>query len=466
MTSSLFKPASLLITGNEVLNAKTQDTNSPFLSKALKKLSLSLKLTNYCGDSEIDIIDSLSYLSTKSEVIFVTGGLGPTSDDLTAACVAKFFDLPLEFNQEAWENCKEAFKALGRSTIAESNKKQALLPKGCKLLANHYGTASGFFVSGVKHGKEVTIYCLPGVPFEMEPMFLHGVVPLLLQTKMPPLSCCWQVFLVGESAMQTSMQTHEENLKKNYPKAHISYQAHPGYVTYSVSLTPESLSEKNQFNDYLEQNFCKEFENNFAEFILYRNEKSLAQHIVDELLSCSFTLSIAESQCAGVLASEFSTCENFTKVLKGAVVTPCLAIKQSLLGVNNLQEEQEAIAAQMAQGALQLFGSDIALAENAEVFLQQKSTNLSAGNSQVPVRAFLAIAFLKTKYSPFTLENIEARLAKFGWQKQSVESEFFVTFTHQQKLSHRFALKQNRVKIFLLASLAAVVQYTHRYPEQ
>jgi nicotinamide-nucleotide amidase len=245
--NTLFQPeikevVGLLITGNEVLFGKTKDTNGPFMAAHFRSLGIAVEQIMICGDNETQLLDCLTYLSAKCTTVIMTGGLGPTSDDLTAQLVAQYLDLPVQFFPEAWEACVQAFGRFGRTDVPESNKKQALLPAGSQLIPNNIGTAVGFIAQG-----QIKIICLPGVPFELEPMFLNTVLPLFKGADGTFFSKTWQVFYMGESSMQLRLNELEQKTKAGFPDAVISYQAHAGSVTYSLTYPCLPIALQNSF---------------------------------------------------------------------------------------------------------------------------------------------------------------------------------------------------------------------------
>jgi nicotinamide-nucleotide amidase len=383
----------LLITGNEILSGKTQDINGVFLSRHLKKFGISLINTIICGDDEEELIRCLSFLSQNCDVILMTGGLGPTSDDLTAKIIGHFFKVPLEFNEQAWKDCLDTFKKLGRTNIPESNKKQAYLPKGCDLLPNKMGTAAGFSVSGIHENKQVTVYCMPGVPYEMHPMFLNYVLPCFLDKKQNPIFKVWQVFFMGESAMQSAIETAEKKLLSECPDAVVSYQAHSCYVTYSIRLS----SYKNELDS-----FSKEVKSAFGNYIIYDQDKLVAEYIDEKLKDLKFTLSV----------KKILNC-NADYVLK--TISKNKHVKPDLdfdLTFGHLPEN--------SGGLLILMIRKQALGED--------------------------------------LYSVEKRLSVFHWKLNFIEKDF-IALSCQMKLNknHSQQVQQDRMEMYGLCSLAAIL---------
>ena len=281
----------LLITGNEVLFGKTRDTNGPFMAAHLRRVGCSVKRSLVCGDDREELARALSYLAETCEAILMTGGLGPTSDDLTAEIVAKFFGLPTVFSEPAWQACVDAFARLGRKEVPETNRKQAELPAGCTLVPNPVGTAVGFTVHGHRNGKPLSVTCLPGVPFEMEPMFLATVLPSLTVSGAESVQRTWQVFALGESVMQERIAAVESRIARELPEAVVSYQAHAGYVTYAVFAQAFEAARKSAIEAALDGFVREGVEAAFGHHVVAHGDLLLAPHIVKAFSTAGLSLS-------------------------------------------------------------------------------------------------------------------------------------------------------------------------------
>lgn len=449
--------AGLLITGNEVLSAKTKDTNGPFMGMHLRRVGVSVRASMMCADSETDLLDCLNYLSERCEIILMTGGLGPTSDDLTADVIAKFFEIPTYFNQEAWEACVDFFVKAGRTSIPESNKKQANLPQGCKLLSNKLGTAAGFSMTGEKFGKKVTVYSMPGVPYEMETMFLESVLPNLVNNLFVPVTLSWQVFFMGESFMQNAINVAEQTLLSKFPGSSISYQAHANYVSYSATLFPSSQSQKEECDSYLKNVFTPSVATAFGENIIYCEDKKVASYIISKLIEKKLSISFVETSCAGYLSKEFSVITHNPELLVATIVANSDLIKKNILDIpkNIIQEGNENpvnLVSYLAINNLKLVKSSISLAEYG-------FPNDPYIKHDHPYEGFyLAMAFHKDKI--YNFDEIEKKLFHFFWKKfDSCEDNGAVVFFCFIKSNKRHVreIQQMRASFYLLCSLAKVL---------
>ncbi len=166
---------SLLTIGNEVVDGRIVNTNASWLAHELKQAGFLPSFVTSCRDNEEEIEDTLRYLSDRSDFIITTGGLGPTSDDLTRQAVAKFTRSPLVLNDNELSKLKAYYKSRGRK-FDNDNSIQAHFPDSATVLPNEVGTAPGFFV---EQDNSPTIFSLPGVPKELKHLILHHVLPIL-----------------------------------------------------------------------------------------------------------------------------------------------------------------------------------------------------------------------------------------------------------------------------------------------
>ncbi|WGL59254.1 competence/damage-inducible protein A [Pigmentibacter sp. JX0631] len=449
--------AGLLITGNEVLSAKTKDTNGPFMGMHLRKIGMAVTASMMCGDNETELLDCLDYLAKKSDVILMTGGLGPTSDDLTAQVVAKFFGISTEFNTEAWNSCTDFFIKAGRKEIPESNKKQAFLPKNCNLIPNELGTAVGFVVAGEKNGKRIKVFSMPGVPYEMEKMFLRHVLPELEDKSFFPVVKYWQVFFMGESFMQNAINTAEKNLQLRFPNSSVSYQAHPYYVSYSVTIFADSVEKKQNYEEFLNNEFNYEVEKAFQDNILFSEDKKVSVYLYEKLKQNKLSISFIENTNCGFLSKEFSQFSNDFDVFKGGLVYPSASFITSILNLpSNISilsvSEPEQYLAEVALRMLTLSHSKICLAEIGTL------KELNNENKQELASFNFVLAFTKNNF--FDFEQIAKTLSVYGWRfldSYSVKDYFIFGCQIKNNARHSREIQQTRASLFLLCSLAKIL---------
>ena len=161
--------ASIVTVGDELLNGQTIDTNSAWLGEKLNEIGVTLTLKLSVGDTEVDIINGLTYASSHSDIILMTGGLGPTKDDITKVAIAKYLDDEMVFSEPTYERIKNIFKTRGRKVL-EAHKQQCYMPGSAELVENPVGTAPGMWM---RHDKKI-ILSMPGVPREMKQIMTQG----------------------------------------------------------------------------------------------------------------------------------------------------------------------------------------------------------------------------------------------------------------------------------------------------
>ncbi len=355
----------MLITGNEVLSGRVRDTNSVHIARALVAKGVEPSYVLTCGDAHDDLLSALRFLVSQCDSIVVTGGLGPTVDDLTAQVVATLFSRECVFFPEAWRVCESFFHRQGRTQIPDSNRKQAMLPQGARVFSNPHGTAAGFVVSGVIEGCDVRVFCLPGVPREMEPMFDGFVLPELVNRSELRYSRAWQIFMQGESVIQQKLEPIEAEIRTRFPRCEIRYQAKQGVVSWSISQAVSSL-EHEVFLSFLETRIDQAIRKIFGSYLLFQGEKSVVDFLVTELTQKRITLACAESCTGGLIAQSITAVPGASRVFQGAAVTYSNESKADLLGVDmRLIERHGAVSSEVAHamsiGALRAFSSDISV---------------------------------------------------------------------------------------------------------
>jgi nicotinamide-nucleotide amidase len=454
--------AGILISGNEVLFGKTRDTNGPFVAAHLRRSGVSVQRSLVVADEVFQLKRALSYLAEDCDLVIITGGLGPTVDDLTAEVVAQWFGVPLSFQELAWQTCVQAFARLGKTDVPETNKKQAMLPLGCRLIPNPVGTALGFELEASVHGKSVRVVCLPGVPSEMEPMFLASVLPTLNTEEIQVVSRSWQVFGLGESAMQQRVLELEKQVCSLFPEAVISYQAHLGYVTYSYFAKFDSAQMAQEWENNWNVRLEKEVQARFAHHIVAQNDQPLAQTVLSALQRHSLKLSLAESCTGGELSKECVAIPGASRAFLGSIVCYDNQVKEMLLNVpkDTLQEKgavSEQTVRDLSEGALRVFQSDLALSISGVA-------GPEGGTERHPVGLVWFGLALGAGISEQQRGQILEKLRLFGWQAEVAREPIpgslskGLVLTCRQNFGSRSArhIIQKRAVNFALGSLAAL----------
>lgn len=348
----------LLMTGNELMSGDIIDSNSVMIADKLKNIGLTVKRKVTVADDLPDLVNEITHITQYADVLIINGGLGPTTDDLTAEALAKAANLPLSQHAEALEHLSYWCEKRGYA-LTGSNLKQAMLPQHCQVLANTVGSAVGFSLSL----NECLIMCTPGVPSELAVMLDNVIIPHIKQN-LPKNALVHtsrlQVFGYGESALQNMFS---ENFPDWPQKLDIGYRASLPFV--ELKITSQTAADKK-----LKQQWLSKIENVLGEHIVHViTEKSLsmAKCLLNELQQNNKTITTAESCTGGLIASLITKEAGASAHFHAGFVTYDNNIKQHVLGVDEATlikhgAVSQAVVKEMAFGALQRSSSDIVIA--------------------------------------------------------------------------------------------------------
>jgi nicotinamide-nucleotide amidase len=349
--------ASIITIGDELLIGQTIDTNSAFIAQQLNSIGIWVKRRVAIGDDAAQILQALKEQSSDCSVIIITGGLGPTADDITKPTLCTYFNSRLIEDQGVKEHVTAIFAALGRPLL-ERNLKQAEVPEACTVLHNSRGTAPGMWFE-----KEGVIYVsLPGVPHEMKGLITGSVLPRLQERLLLP-ALAHRTLLTGgagESTIADRLEGFEAALPSFIKLAYL-----PAYGMVRLRLTARGESMER-----IEQPLIERFhalQALVSEWLLATEDLPLAEVIRRKLVQRGQTLSTAESCTGGNIAQQLTSMPGSSAMYQGSVVAYANSAKEKLLGVSpQVLNEKGAVSEEtvraMASGALEVFGTDFALA--------------------------------------------------------------------------------------------------------
>jgi len=207
------KIVELITIGNEILDGRVTDTNRVYLGRELKNLGFEVRYAQSVDDDQERIVDAFTLAASRSDLIFCTGGLGPTSDDITAEAFAKFLDVPYLLDSEAEKFVRKVLTDRKREANP-SQLKQAYLAEGCKMLFNPIGTAPGFSYAGKLSQKNVSFYFFPGIPHELHAIFEKEVLPIFQSAAEKGLfrTYTWSTIFTAESDLQERLKAIEAKI--------------------------------------------------------------------------------------------------------------------------------------------------------------------------------------------------------------------------------------------------------------
>ncbi|MCS6981003.1 MAG: competence/damage-inducible protein A [Flavobacteriales bacterium] len=347
--------ADIVTIGDEIMIGQVVDTNSATIARRLNQIGIRVAAKYSIGDDPQAIRNALLYAVGRVQVLILTGGLGPTRDDITKTTLAEFFGCQLEFNPEVYAQLERYLSARGRS-INEANRTQAYVPNCATVLQNFHGTAPG-----MRFEKEGTvIFSLPGVPHEMEDMLEKDVIPYLQERfQLPPIEhFTFCTVGIPESELMLKLKDWEAALP-SWVK--LAYLPSPGMVRLRLSAQPGHTGMLAKMRE-----LALKTQPILGESLYAWSDQSMEQTVFDLCVDRNLTLAMAESCTGGFLAHGITSIPGSSRFFLGSAVTYSNQAKTALLGVpSQLLEAHGAVSAPVAEamavGARKVFQSDWAV---------------------------------------------------------------------------------------------------------
>ncbi len=344
--------AAIISIGNELLNGRTMNSNATYIGGKLYDIGIVTHYTFTIRDEAESIRNTLSIALREADIVIVTGGLGPTHDDITKKVIADFFGEKLVFNPEVMKKVEERFRQRGMK-MPEVNRNQALVPEGARLIDNDFGTAMGMhFQPDGKH-----VFVLPGVPKEMQGMIDTDIIPYLREhLNLPPVKVLtYRTTAIAESRLYELCRS----LFEQYPDYEIAFLPRIIGVDIRVSVKPESPPEQLA-------RFEEELLRKAGKYIYTRDQREIEAVLGELLTQRRLTVAVAESCSGGLIQDRITDIPGSSLYFLGGVTSYSNESKVKFLGVreSTLAEYgavSEQTAKEMASGARERFGSDYGL---------------------------------------------------------------------------------------------------------
>ncbi len=342
----------IIAVGTELLLGEIANTDAQDISQGLAELGFGVLYHTVVGDNPGRLRAVLETALARADILITTGGLGPTYDDLTKEICAQVFGYPLELHGPSLEKIRSYFNRLGR-TMTHNNEKQALLPRGCTVFDNDWGTAPGCAME--KDGKHLLM--LPGPPRECRPMFRERAMPYLARLAGGAIHSDWiRVFGMGESAMEDRLR----ELMERSVNPSLAPYAKEGECLVRVTARADSDAAAAALNAPFVEKVCAEL----GDVVYGVNVDSLEAVAVEHLAARGLTLACAESCTGGLLQKRITDIPGASRVLRGGVCAYANDVKTDVLGVpRRLIEKHGAVSApvavMMARGARRLLEADL-----------------------------------------------------------------------------------------------------------
>ena len=350
--------AEIITVGDELLIGQVVDTNSAWLGQILNKYNIKIKRIHSISDDAQEIKSCLANCLERSELIIITGGLGPTKDDITKKTLAEFFNSDMVINQSVLAQLETYFKNRGRQML-EINQMQAEVPSVCRVLTNALGTAPGMWFDS----NNKVIISLPGVPFEMKHIFEHEALPLIAQQfKMPAFVHRTLVsFNVPESLLAKQIEDIEDSLPTQIKLAYL-----PSLNTVRLRLSGSALDNNDNIVQLLDH-YVQLIKDRMGKAIVSDQDETLSQTVFNQLSQLNQTLSVAESCTGGYISHQLTQIPGASKVFVGSVISYSNSVKHHQLGVESTLFEtvgavSEQVVTQMVTGVRERLQTDYAIA--------------------------------------------------------------------------------------------------------
>jgi len=344
--------------GDELLIGQVVNSNASYLAASLNRIGIDIQKVTVIADRKEAILSALNEALEKNDLVLITGGLGPTNDDITKHVLCDFFGGKLVFSQDAFNDIEQMF-SMRRFPITETNCQQAMLPDNCIQIPNTRGTARGMWF---EHNGKVVV-SMPGVPFEMTAMMEQVVMPMLQQRFLSGFSIIHHTIMctgIGESFLAEKIAEWENQLPTCLS---LAYLPSPGIVR--LRLTGKSHNE-NALKNIMAHEITT-LKSLIAEYIFAENDVPLENFIIETLKTRNLTLSTAESCTGGYIAHLLTSVSGSSQCYKGSIIAYNNDVKTNLLDVSETLLEafgavSEPVVRKMAETVRQKLQTDFGIA--------------------------------------------------------------------------------------------------------
>lgn len=394
--------AAIVTIGDEILIGQITDTNSGFIAKSLDRIGVEVYEMLSISDSREHILNTFSKLQNKVDVVIITGGLGPTKDDITKKTFCDYFEDELVVDVKVLAHVTELIEGFYKRAITQINKDQALVPSKCTVLHNQVGTAPGLWMK-----KENTVFVsLPGVPFEMKYLMENEIIPKVIQDYHRPYIIHKTILTYGrgESAVAEQIEEWENNLPEFIK---LAYLPAPGRVRLRLSARG---TDKELLDKAIEENVISLTKIIGDIIVGFEDDETLEVSLGKILTRKNKTISTAESCTGGGIAQLLSSVPGASNYFKGSVVAYSTEVKQNVLGISkSLIDEHSVVSAEAAQAMAlsikKLMNTDYAIATTGNAGPSKGESDANVGT------VFIALA---------TPNEVIVEMFNFGQPREKV----------------------------------------------
>jgi len=371
----------IVATGSELINGFVQDSNSKFLAENLTKLGFQVKNIFICGDEKENIKKTIFYASQNADLIFITGGLGPTKDDQTKEAFAEVIDLKLIYS-DAVEKKLENIFCNHNSEMSSNNLSQAYVPEGAEIIDNDRGTAPALKLKR----KSKIYYLLPGVPVELKKLFNEKIIDQLKNMSSSKSMLKEFNFIgIGESTLASKIDKLklDSNLK-------VSYQAGKAEVKLRLEIDENSRLDDDKKKIAINK-AAGEIKSDFSDFIYGEDQQSIIDKVHQLLISKNLTIATAESFTGGLIAERLSSKGGSSKYFLGSITAYNEKVKKEILKISpQIIADYGTVSSEcvrmMAENAAKIFGAEITVATTG-------AAGPDSHNGKSPGTMFIALKY-------------------------------------------------------------------------
>jgi nicotinamide-nucleotide amidase len=379
--------ATIVTIGDEILIGQITDTNSGYIAKELDKIGIQTHEMLSVSDNKQHIFNALNTLQNKVDVVIITGGLGPTKDDITKKTICDYFDDTLVENTQVLQHVTQLIEQFFKRPISQINRDQALVPSKSEVLFNKVGTAPGMWLK-----KENTVFIsLPGVPYEMKYLIEHEVIPKLVKEYNRPfiIHKTLLTYGQGESLIAERIEKWENNLPQFIK---LAYLPSPGRVRLRLTARGDNKATLQQAID----DNVEELSKLIGDIIVgYDEDETIEVIIAKKLTQKNKTIATAESCTGGKIAQVLTSIAGASHYFKGSIVSYATQTKIEVLNVSPETIDKytvvsEQVVKEMALNVQKIMKTDYAIATTGNAGPQKGDSNVQIGT------VFIAVATPKT----------------------------------------------------------------------
>jgi nicotinamide-nucleotide amidase len=401
--------AEIITIGDEILIGQIVDTNSAFIASELNKIGVSVFQITSVQDDRKHILEALHEARSRARIVFITGGLGPTKDDITKRTLCEYLNDTMVQNQEVLAHIEELFEKYISTPISDMNRHQAMVPSKAQILQNDYGTAPGMWLEE----KDCLFISLPGVPFEMKNLLSNHVLPKIIKTFKRPyiIHKTIMTYGLGESAIAERIAGWDSDLPSFVKLAYL-----PNLGKVRLRLTAKGTN-KEQLEKAI-NSATKELYTIIGDIISGEEEAGTLESVVGKLLTeKKLTLATAESFTGGKISEQITSVPGASAYFMGSVVSYATQAKIDLLKVpKKIIAQYSVVSAEvamaMAKNVRELLKADFGVATTG-------NAGPTKGDSDAPIgTVYIAIATKDNVYaSEFSMGNHRTRIVQKGVHK-------------------------------------------------